>query len=129
MLLPILPLNGPKRLGLLKDAYFPPGTILPFMGRYSLLNTDQGIRGFLAVTNDLSVECRNEIGLGEWVTDEFGRADDLDANFVIGAIAPNARLSTVHRRIDRGPGDIRLANCISTWTQRARANYEADFPW
>ena len=32
MLLPILPLNGPKRLGLLKDAYFPPGTMLPFMG-------------------------------------------------------------------------------------------------
>ena len=50
-----------------------------FFGRHSLLNTDQGIRGFLAVTNDLSVECRNEIGLGEWVTDEFGRADDLDA--------------------------------------------------
>ena len=31
------------------------------------------------MTNDLSVECRNEIGLAEWVTDEFGKADDLDA--------------------------------------------------
>ena len=61
------------------------GRLLPsghdpaFYGRHSLLNTDQGIRGFLSVTNDLSVECRNEIGLGEWVTDEFGRADDLNA--------------------------------------------------
>ena len=50
-----------------------------FYGRHSLLNTDQGIRGFLAVTNDLSVECRDEIGLSEWVSDEFGGADDLDA--------------------------------------------------
>ena len=50
-----------------------------FYGRHSLLNTDQGIRGFLSVTNDLSIECRNEIGLAEWVTDEFGKADDLDA--------------------------------------------------
>ena len=56
-----------------------PGRDPAFYGRHSLLNTDQGIRGFLSVTNDLSVECRNEIGLGEWVTDEFGRADDLDA--------------------------------------------------
>ena len=50
-----------------------------FYGRLSLLNTDQGIRGFLAVTNDLSVQCRNEIGLGTWVTDKFGMADDFDA--------------------------------------------------
>lgn len=50
-----------------------------FYGRHSLLNTDQGIRGFLSVTNDLSVECLNEIGLGEWVTDDFGRADDMEA--------------------------------------------------
>ena len=50
-----------------------------FYGRQSLLNTDQGIRGFLAVTNDLSVQCRNDIGLGTWVTDKFGMADDTDA--------------------------------------------------
>ena len=57
----------------------PPGHDPAFYGSHSLLNTDQGIRGFLSVTNDLSVECRDEMGLGEWVTDEFGRADDLDA--------------------------------------------------
>ena len=57
----------------------PSGLDPAFYGRHSLLNTDQGIRGFLSVTNDLSVECRQMIGLGEWVTDDFGRADDLDA--------------------------------------------------
>ena len=50
-----------------------------FYGRHSLLNTDQGIRGFLAVTNDISVVCEDRFGLQEWVTGEFGRADDLIA--------------------------------------------------
>ena len=50
-----------------------------FYGRHTLLNTDQGIRGFLSVTNDLSIEYRDDIGLQEWVTDEFGRADDQEA--------------------------------------------------
>ena len=50
-----------------------------FYGRYSLLNTDQGIRGFLAVTNDISIMCEDRFGLQKWVTGEFGRADDLDA--------------------------------------------------
>ena len=50
-----------------------------FYGRHSLLNTDQGIRGFLAVTNDISVVCEDRFGLQEWVTGEFGRADDPDA--------------------------------------------------
>lgn len=50
-----------------------------FYGRYSLLNTDQGIRGFLSVTNDLSVEFGDEFGLQEWVTEEFGSADDPEA--------------------------------------------------
>jgi hypothetical protein len=47
---------------------------LAFYGKYSLLGTDQGIRGFLAVFNDLSVEASEELSLGDW-TDEavFGK--------------------------------------------------------
>lgn len=50
-----------------------------FYGRHSLLNTDQGIRGFLSVTNDVFVECLNRLELHEWVTDEFGKASDEHA--------------------------------------------------
>ena len=59
--------------------FLPSGLDPAFYGRYTLLNTDQGIRGLLSVTNDLSVECRDEIGLQDWVTDELGRADDPNA--------------------------------------------------
>ena len=50
-----------------------------FYGKYSLLNTDQGIRGFLSITNDLSVLGMEELRLREWVTDEFGSPDDQSA--------------------------------------------------
>ena len=50
-----------------------------FYGRYSLLNTDQGIRGLLAITNDISFESINELELWNWSTGEFGRADNLKA--------------------------------------------------
>jgi len=50
-----------------------------FYGRHSLLNTDQGIRGLLAITNDLTVSHATDLKLWSWITDDFGRADDGDA--------------------------------------------------
>ncbi len=50
-----------------------------FHGRYSLLNTDQGIRGFLSVTNDLAVLGLQDLQLQEWVPDVFGSPDDEEA--------------------------------------------------
>ena len=47
-----------------------------FFGRYSLLNTDQGIRGFLSVTNDISVVNLDSFKLREWNAQEFGSPDD-----------------------------------------------------
>ena len=38
-----------------------------FAGRYSMLATDQGVRGFLQVCNDISYQCRNEIPFGNWM--------------------------------------------------------------
>lgn len=37
-----------------------------FTGRYSMLATDQGVRGFLQVCNDISYERRHDISFGEW---------------------------------------------------------------
>ena len=47
-----------------------------FYGRHSLLNTDQGIRGFLAVTNDISVVSLDKFNLREWNALRFGSPDD-----------------------------------------------------
>ena len=50
-----------------------------FYGRHSLLNTDQGIRGFLSVTNDIFVLNIDTYKLREWTTAEFGGPDDASA--------------------------------------------------
>ena len=50
-----------------------------FYGRHSLLNTDQGIRGFLSVTNDIAVVNLDRFRLREWNAQEFGSPDDTNA--------------------------------------------------
>ena len=50
-----------------------------FYGRHSLLNTDQGIRGFLSVTNDIFVLNIDTYKLREWTAAEFGGPDDASA--------------------------------------------------
>ena len=50
-----------------------------FYGKHSLLNTDQGIRGFLYITNDISVVNLDSFQLREWNAQEFGSPDDTDA--------------------------------------------------
>ena len=50
-----------------------------FYGRHSLLNTDQGVRGFLHVTNDISVLNLEAFKLREWNTRKFGSPEDTDA--------------------------------------------------
>ena len=47
-----------------------------FYGRYSLLNTDQGIRGLLSITNDLCFLHADELRLWHWAPDGFGGAYD-----------------------------------------------------
>ena len=39
---------------------------LAFAGRYSMLATDQGVRGFLQVCNDISYQRRLDISFGDW---------------------------------------------------------------
>ena len=49
-----------------------------FYGRYSLLNTDQGIRGLLSITNDLCFLNKDTMGLWDWTPEHFGGASDED---------------------------------------------------
>ena len=50
-----------------------------FYGRHSLLNTDQGIRGFLSITNDMSVLNIDTYKLQDWTAEEFGGPDEASA--------------------------------------------------
>ena len=52
---------------------------LAFYGPSSLLNTDQGIRGLLSVTNDLCYVLADDLGLEEWFSSTSSGADDQDA--------------------------------------------------
>ena len=50
-----------------------------FYGRHSLLNTDQGIRGFLSITNDISVMNLDGFRLRNWTAGTFGGPDNEKA--------------------------------------------------
>jgi DGQHR domain-containing protein len=50
-----------------------------FYGDYSLLSTDQGIRGFLSVVNDLCYVRAQEIELASWISDGNARPTDEEA--------------------------------------------------
>lgn len=48
-----------------------------FSGRYSMLATDQGVRGFLQVCNDLSYQRRFDIPFGDWQRPTSAEATDV----------------------------------------------------
>ena len=54
-----------------------------FYGAQSLLNTDQGIRGLLAITNDLCYVRSMKLGLDEWFTSESSGASDQSSVDVV----------------------------------------------
>ena len=47
-----------------------------FAGRYSMLSTDQGVRGFLQVCNDISYHRRNDIDFDSWRLPTSAEATD-----------------------------------------------------
>jgi hypothetical protein len=50
-----------------------------FGGPYTLLSTDQGIRGLLSVTNDICYVRANEVKLQDWVSEPGAGASDEEA--------------------------------------------------
>ena len=49
-----------------------------FAGMYSLLATDQGVRGFLQVSNDISFNLASSLELMSWVRDHQGEATEAE---------------------------------------------------
>ena len=67
---------------------------LAFYGPHSLLNTDQGVRGLLFITNDLCYMRSGSLGLDRWFTDESSDASD---HLVVGTIMNPLDKSCVSR--------------------------------
>ena len=54
----------------------PPGQDPAFAGRFSMLATDQGVRGFLQVCNDISYQLRRDVAFSDWQRPTSAEATD-----------------------------------------------------
>ena len=76
-----------------------------FAGRYSMLATDQGVRGFLQVCNDVSYQNRTRIAFDEWQRPTYAEATDIGE--VTDALASlRSDQGTIHKFIERLTRDI-----------------------
>ena len=66
-----------KHLGQVTPAEDEVGHHPAFAGRYSMLATDQGVRGVLQVCNDISYESRHHIEFGAWQRPRSAGATDV----------------------------------------------------
>ncbi len=75
-----------------------------FAGRYSMLATDQGVRGFLQVCNDISYQRRLDIPFGEWQRPTEAAATDVEE--VSKALESLRKQVSIHKFIRRLTQDI-----------------------
>ena len=85
-----------------------------FAGRYSILATDQGVRGFLQICNDLSYKLRNELKFMEWQRSGIAEATDHDA--VSEALTDLRRKRRIRSFVQRLAGDAARFDWRSTAT-------------
>ena len=84
----------------------------------SLLNSDQGVRAFLSVLNDLTVVRNAELRLGEWEVDEVGETSDFqDVSMALEALDAHGDL-IAHL--------MHLATAAATFDWRSAAAPELD---
>ena len=75
-----------------------------FVGRFSMLASDQGVRGFLQVCNDVSFQSRNDIPFGEWQRPTSAAATNIEE---VSATLEQLRLeSRISDFIERLTDDI-----------------------
>jgi DGQHR domain-containing protein len=80
-----------------------------FAGNHTLLSTDQGVRGFLYVANDISYWLVDDLDLWEWGRGDVGQADDL------GAVTDALRVLR-HEPVSKVLGQV--ADALSTFDWR-----------
>lgn len=85
-----------------------------FSGPFTLLNTDQGIRGILHITNDLCFVKANELGLEKW---SIGSGDAPDEESIDAALE-----SLNNQRIARFIDSIAESLAVYDWRTSAAPN-------
>lgn len=100
----------------------PPGHDPAFTGRYSMLATDQGVRGFLQVCNDISYERRQEIPFEAWQRATSAEAtNELE---VSGALKDLQEQTEIDDFIERLTSDIAVFDWRSAVTPHLPAEVE-----
>ena len=84
------------------DDETPEGLDPAFAGRYSLLASDHGVRGFLQVCNDLSCKSVDDVGFEKWHQSHVANATDLDK--VTEALAELRALPEIFKYLDELAG-------------------------
>ena len=85
-----------------------------FAGRYSMLATDQGVRGFLQVCNDISYQRRLEISFGDWQRPTSAEA--TNENEVTEALEDIRGKSEINDFIERLTRDVAMFDWRSAVT-------------
>ena len=93
-----------------------------FGGRYSMLSTDQGVRGFLQVCNDISYQQRHNIPFAEWQRPMS--ADATNEEEVTEALADLREQRTIGDFIDKLAADIATFDWRSAVTPELPRNIE-----
>ena len=71
----------------------------PFYGSHSLLVTDQGVRGFLHVLNDLCFLSASKLDLASWQVQTKAAASDSEAVIEAVKTLPNQKISKFLKKI------------------------------
>ena len=87
-----------------------------FAGEYSLLDTDQGVRGFLQVTNDISFSLANQLNIASWLP-----ARESAATIVEDVDETVEDLRTLSESADFAR---ELCECVATFDWRTQATPE-----
>lgn len=99
-----------------------PGQDPAFSGRYSMLATDQGVRGFLQVCNDISYQRRHDISFGDWQRPTSAEATNVaEVTEALGHLQEQSNISSF---IERLTSDIAQFDWRSAVTPGLPSNVE-----
>jgi hypothetical protein len=78
----------------------------PFYGPHSLLVTDQGVRGFLHVLNDLCFFAASKLNMSAWQVQTKAAASDAEAVSAAVKTLPKQKMSTFLNKVARDLGSF-----------------------
>jgi len=88
---------------------------LAFYGEYSLLTTDQGIRGILFTINDLCYVARDPLDLDNWRWDDISKSANVKAPATDEEAVALALKSLAHEKVGKFVRDVSRALATYDW--------------